>query len=69
MAVLLVISFLAGGLFGMLGMAVLAYGSKAKLIHENRIYRARLDFLEKESPKRQYQPVKDPRTRVHALVN
>jgi hypothetical protein len=69
MMVLMAVSFVAGGLFGMLGMAVLAYGSKMQLVKENKIFKARLDFLEKEAPKRQYQPVEDPRTRVHALVN
>jgi hypothetical protein len=69
MMVLMTISFMAGGLFGMLGMAVLAYGSKMQLVRENKIFKARLDFLEKETPKRHYQPVEDPRTRVHALVS
>jgi len=67
--VYMAISFMAGGLFGMLGMAVLAYGSKMQLVRENKIFKARLDFLEKETPKRRYQPVEDPRTRVHALMS
>jgi hypothetical protein len=67
--VYMAISFMAGGLFGMLGMAVLAYGSKMQLVRENKIFKARLDFLEKETPKRKYQPVEDPRTRVHALMS
>ena len=69
MAVFMALSFLAGGFCGMLGMACLAYGSKIILIRENRLYKQRLEFLEKESPKRHYQPVEDPRIRVHALVN
>jgi hypothetical protein len=69
MMVYMTISFMAGGLFGMLGMAVLAYGSKMQLVRENKIFKARLDFLEKETPKRHFQPVEDPRTRVHALVS
>jgi hypothetical protein len=69
MVVYLAISFVAGGLFGMLGMAVLAYGSKMQLARENKIFKERLEFLEKETPRRHYQPVEDPRTRVHALVN
>ena len=67
--VYMAISFMAGGLFGMLGMAVLAYGSKMQLVRENKIFKARLDFLEKETPKRRYRPVEDPRTRVHALMS
>jgi hypothetical protein len=69
MVVYMAIAFLAGGLFGMLGMAVLAYGSKIQLARENKIFKERLEFLEKETPRRHYQPVEDPRTRVHALVN
>jgi hypothetical protein len=69
MMAFITISFVAGGLFGMIGMAVLAYGSKMDLVRENKLFKARLDFLEKETPKRQYQPVEDPRTRVHALVS
>jgi hypothetical protein len=68
MLLYLALAFLAGGFFGMLGMSVLAYSSKATLIRENRIYRERLKFLENEKP-RKYQPVEDPRVRVHALVN
>jgi len=67
--VYMAISFMAGGLFGMLGMAVLAYGSKMQLVRENKIFKARLDFLEKETPKRHFQPVEDPRTRVHAMMS
>jgi hypothetical protein len=69
MMVYMAISFITGGLFGMLGMAVLAYGSKMQLVKENKIFKARLDFLEKETPKRHYQPVEDPRVRVHALMS
>jgi len=64
----LLLAFLAGGFCGMLGMSLLAYGSKANLIRENRIYRERLRFLENE-PSRKYEPVEDPRVRVHALVS
>jgi hypothetical protein len=69
MVVYLAISFVTGGLFGMLGMAILAYGSKMQLARENKIFKERLEFLEKETPRRHYQPVEDPRVRVHALVN
>jgi hypothetical protein len=65
----MIVAFIAGGLVGIMGMAWLAYGSKLRLVQENKIYKQRLEFLEKESPKRHYQPVEDPRTRVHALVN
>ncbi len=64
----LVLAFLAGGFCGMLGMSILAYGSKVNLIRENRIYRERLQFLENQKQNK-YQPVEDPRVRVHALVN
>jgi len=69
MMVYMAISFVAGGLFGMVGMAVLAYGSKMDLVRENKLFKARLDFLETETPKRHYQPVEDPRTKVHALMS
>jgi hypothetical protein len=65
----MIFAFAAGGLVGIMGMSWLAYGSKIQLIQENRIYRQRLEFLEKEAPKRERQPVEDPRVRVHALVN
>jgi hypothetical protein len=68
MVLYLLFAFLAGGFCGMVGMSVLAYGSKANLIRDNRIYRERLQFLENEKPNK-YQPVEDPRVRVHALVN
>jgi hypothetical protein len=68
MAMYLVLAFLAGGFCGMLGMSILAYGSKVNLIRENRIYRERLQFLENQKQNK-YQPVEDPRVRVHALVN
>lgn len=65
----LILAFLVGGLFGMMGMAALASGPKRELLRNNRILMNRIDFLEKESQKKHYQPVKDPRPRVHALVN
>ena len=64
-----ILAFLAGGAFGMLGMAVLASGPKASLLREMHILRKRLEFLEKENQGKRYQPVKDPRSRVHTLVN
>ncbi len=64
-----ILAFLAGGTFGMLGMAILASGPKASLLHEMHILRKRLEFLEKEDQEKHYQPVKDPRSRVHTLVN
>lgn len=63
------IAFLAGGLLGMMGMAVLAYGSKMDLHQENSALSRRLDFLEKENGKKRFKPVKDPRPHVHSLVN
>ena len=63
------ITFLVGGLFGMIGMGIMAYGSKMNLIQENRILHKRLEFLEKTGGLTRYQPVKDPRPNVHSLVN
>ena len=66
----LVCAFLLGGLFGMMGMAVLAYGSKSNLMRELYLLRKRLTFLENETPKkRNYKPVKDPRPQVQSLIN
>jgi len=65
----LILVFLAGGLFGMLGMAILVSGSKTKLFWENSVLCKRLEFLEKEVQERHYKPVKDPRPHVHTLVN
>ena len=63
------IAFLAGGFCGMMGMAFLAYGSKTMLMRENGVLRRRLNFLEKEDPRRRHKPVKDPRPEVHKLIN
>lgn len=63
------IAFLGGGLLGMMGMAVLAYGSKMDLHQENSALYRRLDFLEKENGKKRFKSVKDPRPHVHSLVN
>jgi hypothetical protein len=65
----MILSFLAGGLFGMMGMAVLAFGSKSNLMHENQVMRQRLNFLEHEDPKKRYTPVQSPKPHVHQLVN
>ncbi|MBN1782902.1 hypothetical protein JW948_17345 [bacterium] len=63
------IAFLVGGLCGMMGMAVLAYGSKTNLMRENGVLRRRLNFLEHEDPRRRFTKVKDPRPEVHNLVS
>lgn len=65
----LILAFLAGGLSGMLGMAILVSGSKTKLFRDNSVLCKRLEFLEKEVQEKHYKPVKDPRPHVHALVN
>lgn len=65
----LILAFLGGGFVGMLGMAIIASGPKSELLRDLRIMKSRVDFLERESEKIRYQPVKDPRPRVHALVN
>jgi hypothetical protein len=63
------IAFLAGGFCGMMGMAMLAYGSKTNLLRENGVLRNRLDFLEHEDPRRRVKTVKDPRSEVHKIVS
>jgi hypothetical protein len=63
------IAFIVGGIFGMMGMAMLAYGSKVNLIQEIKVLRKRLNFLENEDPRQKYQSVKDPRPDVHKMVN
>lgn len=65
----LVLAFLAGGFFGMIGMALVASGPKSNLLYENRVLSERLDFLEREKEGKRYKPVKDPRPKAHTLVN
>lgn len=62
------LAFLAGGFFGIVGMAILAYGPKMKLYKENSVLCQRLDFLENEAEKKRFKPIKDPRKEVHTLV-
>ena len=64
-----ILAFLAGGLFGMLGVSILAYGPRITLMQQNRILRDRLNFLEQEDQRKTYRPVKDPRIKVNQLVN
>ena len=64
-----ILVFMAGGLFGMLGVSILAYGPRMTLMQQNRVLRDRLTFLEKEDQRKQFHPVKDPRPEVHKLVN
>lgn len=67
---MIILAFLAGGLFGMMGMAVLAYGSKTSLLRENGVMRQRLQFLESDTREhKKYQDVKDPKPQVHTLIN
>lgn len=63
------LAFLIGGGIGMMGMALLTYGSKMNMFRENNTLAKRLDFLEHENEKHRYEPVKDPRPKVHQLVN
>ena len=69
MFVFIIVGFIAGGLCGMVGMAILAYGSKNTVNSEVDILYRRLNFLENESEKKRFKPVQDPRPRVHKLVN
>ena len=64
-----IVSFLAGGFVGMMGMAMLAYGSKTNLLRENGVLRQRLNFLEHEDPRRRVKTVKDPRAEIHKIVS
>ena len=64
-----IVSFLLGGFFGILGMAAMAYGSKVSLMREIKVLRNRLTMFEHEESKKKYQPVKDPRVEVDALIN
>ena len=65
----LLLAFIAGGLFGMVGMAILGSGSKMKLHIDNGVLGQRLAFLEKEGEKTRHKPVKDPSPRIHSLVH
>ena len=69
MLAFIMIAFLVGGLCGMLGMAILACGSKVNLMRDNHVLGQRLDFLENEGEKVRYKPVKDPRPQVHSMVS
>ena len=64
----IILTFITGGVFGMIGMALLAFGPKTNLLQENRVLKERLKFLEKKD-QRKYKPVRDPRPHVHTLVN
>ena len=64
-----ILAFMAGGLFGMLGISILAYGPRITLMNQNRILRQRLNFLDSEDQRKSYRPVKDPRPSVHKLTN
>lgn len=63
-----ILAFIGGGIFGMIGMAVLACYAKKELMLCNRILNHRVEFLEEETEKMR-RPVKDPRPQVHTLVN
>ena len=66
---IVVTAFVAGGCCGIVGMACMAYGHKTNLMRENKIMRDRLHFLEAEGAPKRFKPVRDPRPRVHTLVN
>lgn len=63
-----ILAFIGGGIFGMVGMAVIACYAKKELMLCNRILNSRVEYLEEETDKMR-RPVKDPRPKVHALVN
>ena len=63
------IAFVAGGMFGIVGMSVLSYGPKMHLFRENFLLRRRLHFLEKEGEQKRQTMVKDPRVEVHTMVH
>lgn len=65
----MVIAFVAGGFFGMLGMSVIACGPKVKLMRENNVLRQRIVTETSKKKSKKYQPVKDPRLEVFNLVN
>ncbi len=69
MAAYIIVSFLAGGFFGMLGMSLLSCGPKVKLLRENNMLRQRVHTEEAKPKRKKYQPVKDPRLQVYNLVN
>ena len=69
MVAYLTLAFLAGGFIGMMGMALLACGPKKTLLRDNRILQNRIAFLERQKKERQFHIVRDPRPKVHALVN
>ncbi len=63
------LAFLAGGLFGMTGMAMFCYHSRTNAYREHHTLLQRLDFLENEAKIKRFTPVKSPKTNVHKLVN
>lgn len=69
MVAYIVVAFLAGGFFGMLGMSLLSCGPKVKLLRENNMLRQRIKTEEVKTRRKKYQPVKDPRLQVYNLVN
>lgn len=69
MFVYLMLAFLTGGFIGMMGMALIACGPKKNLLRDNRILQNRIAYLERQKKERRFQVVRDPRPKVHALVN
>jgi hypothetical protein len=65
----IVIAFFAGGLVGIVGMSIFAYGARMTLEKDHKAAIKRLQFLEHESASKRFKPVKDPRKAVERLVN
>jgi len=63
------IIFIAGGIAGCLGTALLTCSSKLKLIGDRSLLARRLDFLEREGEIKRFKPVRDPRLHVTELTN
>lgn len=61
-------TFVVGGFFGMLGMAILSCGPKTELMRENKALKNQLTVMVK-SPEKSFKAVKDPRLHVYHMVN
>ena len=65
---LIISMFVVGGIFGMLGMAILSSGPKTQLMRENKVLKNQLTVLA-NSPEKAYKAVKDPRLHIYHMVN
>jgi len=66
---LLIGVFILGGVLGVTGLAVFSYGPKTEMERERSVLVQRLNFLEHENAQKRFKPIKDPRVKVHELVN